>query len=273
MHPVLFEFGPLQLRAYGLALAVSFLVGSGLALRRGRTRGFDEATLISLFWWIVLASVLGARLHYILAHPEQFRRIGDAFRLWEGGLIQYGGMIAALLASWVFLRRRRLSFLAMADVIAPSLALGEGITRIGCFVNGCCFGRACQSALAVHYPPTSYAAQALGPSVGICPSQLFLSAGLFLVAGALLLIEKRRLAVGALFGIFLVLQGAMRYAVDFTRHYDPEDQVTSLGPWIVAKSQVIALLLILLGVALIVSARRRERSAGQLSAAAQRSRA
>jgi phosphatidylglycerol---prolipoprotein diacylglyceryl transferase len=253
VHPNLFSLGPIHVRAYGVALALSFLIGSGLALRRGRAGGVEEDTLLSLFWWIIISAVIGARLNYILAHPEQFQGLRDALRIWEGGLTQYGGLIAAMAASWVYLKRSKLAFLPVADIIAPSLALGEGITRIGCFVNGCCFGRVCSSAFAIHYPPDAYASQALGAGVGVCPSQLLLCVGLLVVAGVLLLLERRcRLGPGWLFGLFLVLQGAIRYAVDFTRYYDPNDRIASLGPLLQSRSQVVALVLLALGLILLV---------------------
>jgi phosphatidylglycerol---prolipoprotein diacylglyceryl transferase len=253
LHPILFSLGPFHLRAYGLALALSFLLGSGLALRRGRPRGYSEDQLLGLFWWIVIAAVLGARLNYILAHPEQFAGLRDALRIWEGGLIQYGGLIAAMVASWIYLRRHKLPFLPVADVLAPSLALGEAITRIGCFVNGCCFGRACQTALAVHYPSDSYAAQALGPGVPVCPSQLYLCAGFLLATVVLLQAEKRvRMAPGGLIGLYLILQGAIRYLVDFTRYYDSDDRITTLSPLIQSRSQVIALGLLAFGLVVVI---------------------
>jgi phosphatidylglycerol:prolipoprotein diacylglycerol transferase len=262
LHPILFSLGPFQVRAYGLALAVSFLLGSWLALRRGRPRGFKEDDLLGLFWWIVLASMIGARAHFVLGHPEDFARPLDALRIWDGGLTLYGGLIAAIAAAWYYLRRHRLAFLPVADVVAPSLALGEGITRIGCFVNGCCFGRACGNPLGIHYPPTSYAASALGAGVAVWPSQLFLSAGLLLSMLVLLWVDRRPRAVGAIFGLYLLFQGVARWAVDFTRYYEPIDRL-SLGPLVGTKSQLVALLLAVAGIALLLRGRREQASGAE----------
>lgn len=256
MHPILYSFGPFHLRAYGLALAAAFLAGSWLVLKRGPARGIREEVLTGLIAWILISSVVGARLLFVVAHPDQFASVWDALRIWEGGLTQYGGLIAAVLASWIYLRRARQAFLPVADLVAPSLALGEGITRIGCFINGCCFGRACSTSWAVHFPPHSYASQTLGAGVGVWPSQLFLSAGLLLAFFFLLWAERWRLGLGGIFGLFLVLQGVIRYAVDYTRYYEPSDRFAATAPLLETHSQLIALLLFLAGVVFLVRARR-----------------
>ncbi len=269
MHPILLQLGPLKLRAYGLALAVSFLLGSWLALKRGRRQGMKEDDLLGLFWWIIIASVVGARLHYVIAHPDQFQNILDAFRIWDGGLILYGGLILGIAAAWVYLRRKRLAFLPVADVVAPALALGEGITRIGCFFNGCCFGDACHGngVLCITYPPTSYAAQALGPGVAVWPSQLMLSVGLLISLFIILRTDRYLRAPGAIFGLYLVLQGIARYLIDFTRYYEPEDRLHLGLFWLTTKSQVIALILLAAGIVLVARGIR-GRAAGRISEAA-----
>jgi phosphatidylglycerol:prolipoprotein diacylglycerol transferase len=256
MHPILFSIGPFHFRAYGLALATAFLLGSWLALRRGRERGFREDALFGLFGWILVSALVGARLHFVLGHPEDFPSPLDALRIWEGGMTLYGGLLAAILASWVYVLRHRIPFLPVADLVAPSIALGEALTRIGCFVNGCCFGRPCEGALCVHYPADSYAAAALGPNVPVFPSQLLLSA-LFFLATPLLLYAGRKLrGAGAILGLYLVLQGLARWAVDWTRFYEPVDRVTWAAPLVTTKSQFVALFLFAWGVVLLVRARR-----------------
>jgi phosphatidylglycerol:prolipoprotein diacylglycerol transferase len=251
VHPFLFSLGSLHFRVYGLSLALSFLLGSWLTLNRGLRRGLREEMLTGLFVWILVGAVVGARVHYVLAHPEQFPGPLDAFRLWEGGLTEYGGLILAVAASWIYLRRAKVPFLPVADLVAPVLALGEGITRIGCFFNGCCFGKPCQGSLCLHFPADSYAAQTLGAGVGVYPSQLVLSAALLLTFWLLLRTERLRLRPGKLFGLYLILQGGIRYAVDFTRYYEPSDRMVATAPLLVARSQLIALVLVILGVFLL----------------------
>jgi phosphatidylglycerol---prolipoprotein diacylglyceryl transferase len=247
MYPVVFHLGPFPVRSYGIALAISFLLGCWLALRRARARGVSEDLMFGLFFWIIASAIVGARAHFVLAHPSDFANPIAAFRLWDGGLTLYGGLLTAFATSWIYLARHKMDFLAVADICAPSLALGEGITRIGCFVNGCCFGRACPGSFCIHYPPDSYAAATLGPGVAVMPSQLLLSGALLLASGLLLLADRRRRGEGWLFGLFLVIQGLVRWAVDFTRYYEPTDRLDALAPIITTKSQLVALLLVVWG--------------------------
>lgn len=255
--PVLFHVGPFSVRAYGVMLAISFLLGAWWAARAGDRRGIDPDRIISLVGWILVSSIVGARLHFVIAHPSSFAGPFDFLRIWEGGLTLYGGLIAALVVSFLYLRRHRIAFLPVADAVAPALALGEGVTRIGCFLNGCCFGAPCHGGFCVHYPPDSYAALTLGRGVAVYPAQLYLCVAMLLLFVVLWRLDRRALAPGLLFGIYLVGQGIARYVVDFYRYYEEVDRIPSLAPVLGTKSQVVAILLALLGVVVIARARRR----------------
>jgi phosphatidylglycerol:prolipoprotein diacylglycerol transferase len=248
--PTLFEIGPFRVHVYGVMLALSFFAGTWWALRSGRRRGIPEDRIFSLVGWILVSSILGSRLHYMLGHPESFRSPLDFLKIWEGGLTLYGGLIAAIVVSFLYTRRHGLGFLSVADVTAPALALGEGLTRIGCFLNGCCFGRPCAGPFCIHYPENSYAAQALGVT-GVYPSQLLLSAGMGLLFLILWKSDRLDRPAGWLFSIYLVGQGLLRYGVDFTRYYEPVDRVMGAGPWLETKSQAVALALTVAGLALL----------------------
>lgn len=269
MIQTLFEIGPFRVHIYGVMLAVSFLAGTWWALRASRARGIPEDRVFSLVGWILVSSILGARLHYVIGHPGGFRTPLEFLRIWEGGLTLYGGLVAAIVVSFLYLRRVHLPFLPVADAIAPALALGEGITRIGCFLNGCCFGRACTGGWCVHYPEHSYAVQTLG-SVGVYPSQLFLSLGMLLLFLLLWRLEGRRRGVGWLFAVYLIGQGLLRYLVDFTRYYEPVDQVGSAGVWLQTKSQIVALLFAAAGGALLIGRRLRSSGAAERPAGGER---
>ncbi len=250
MIPILFHLGPFSVRSYGVMLVISFLAGTFWTLKSAARRGIPEERIFSLVGWILLSSIAGARLHFVLAHPSSFGNPLDFFRIWEGGLTLYGGLIAAIAVSYLYLRRHAVPFLPVADAVAPALALGEGITRIGCFLNGCCFGSPCSGAICVRYPDSSYAAQSLG-NVPIYPAQLFLSGAMILLFLILWRLDKRRLATGVLLGLYLAGQGLARYGVDFYRFYEPVDRITGMGPWIRTKSQLVALALALSGALLV----------------------
>lgn len=141
MHPVIGHLGPLEIYSYGLMLALGVTLGLALAVREARRKGIDPE-LVSLFAiYAIPAGLVGARLLYVVLEWQDYAaEPWRVFRLQEGGLSVHGAILAgAAVAAW-FTRRRQLGWGSFADLFAPSLALGIGITRIGCFLNGCCYG-------------------------------------------------------------------------------------------------------------------------------------
>jgi phosphatidylglycerol:prolipoprotein diacylglycerol transferase len=255
--PTLIEIGPFEIHSYGLMLALSFIVGTQLALHEAGRRRLPEARLASLCLWILGLAIVGSRLMYVLSHPESFAgRWLDAFRLWEGGLTMYGGFVAALVGALVYVRRHALPLGQVFDAFSPAIALGSGITRLGCFLNGCCFGKPCELPWAVTFHDHSFAGTAY-PGVPLHPTQLYLSAAGFLNFALLWWLLRRRLSrPGQLFFIFLVVEALSRFSIDFLRHYDEGgESVTVLGLSL-SLTQVVCLGLIVLAVAgLLVGAR------------------
>jgi phosphatidylglycerol---prolipoprotein diacylglyceryl transferase len=255
VRPVLFDLGPFQVHAYGLALALSFLLGSFWVIRRGRPLGYREDDLNLLFLYILGSALVGARLYYAFQHPEDFRADWlEVFQIWRGGLTQYGGVIGALIVGGLFIRSRRWSFRAVADLLSPALALGEGITRIGCFLSGCCFGKPCSQAWCVVYPPGSPAHDALG-GVALQPSPLYLSATNLLLFFGLARALGAGLRPGRVFGLYLFVSALLRFLVDFTRYYVEGDRIAIAGVRL-AHSQWIGLALMAAGALLWLRAPR-----------------
>lgn len=247
MHPELFGV----VKSFGLLLAVSFAVGMWLSVRRARPYGIRSETVLDLIFVVLVSSLVGVRLFYVLTHLGSFDPWYRAFAIWDGGLTLYGGILLAILAVWWQARRRGVAFLDIADIFAPGVMLGIGITRIGCFLAGCCYGLPCAGGVCLHFPPGSPAWRQFGP-VGVQPSQLYGSAAGFAVFGLLLLLERWRPARGATFGRFLVLYGLVRFAEDFTRYYEP-GQVMALG-W--TNNQWISVAMAAVGAAVLWRIRR-----------------
>lgn len=248
MHPEIFGV----IKSYGLLLALSFGAGLWLSIRRGRPRGLASETVMDLVFGVLVWSIIGVRLFYVLTHAADFRPWYRAFYIWDGGLTLYGGILLATAAVWVMTRRRRIPFLTIADVFAPGVALGIGLTRIGCFLAGCCHGHPTSCGLGVTFPAEAPASRVFGP-LPVHPSQLYASAAGFAIFGLLLLLERRFRFRGAVFGLFLVLYGAARFAEDFTRYYAP-DQIWVLG-W--TNNQWISAALVLAGAAVLAVQGRR----------------
>jgi len=154
--------GPgLPIRGYGVMLLVGVLAGVGLAVREARRVGLDPDTVISLCFHLFVFGILGARLFYVIEYWPQFRRpdrlgtLVAILNVTQGGLVVYGSLIGALLGGLWFLRRHALPTLAVADLMTPSLALGLALGRIGCLLNGCCYGGVCDAPWALSFPSES----------------------------------------------------------------------------------------------------------------------
>lgn len=247
MHPEIFGF----VKSYGLMLDISFLVGIVLCVRRGRRHGLSTDTILSFCFAVLVSSLVGVRLFYVLTHLQEFSPWYRAFFLWDGGLTLYGGIILAIITVWVMCRRRGIPFLLLADVMAPALALGLGISRIGCFLSGCCYGLPTDLGWGVHFPAGCPATNQLGAQP-LHPAQLYSSAGGFLVFGLLLLAERRGTTTGVTFGRFLILYGLARFLVEFTRFAEAR-MIGSLG---LNGNQWFSLLMVVGGVVLLLSLRR-----------------
>ena len=173
----------------------------------------DEAVVLDFCFAVLVSSLIGVRLFYVLTHLGEFHPWYHVFFIWEGGLTLYGGIILATATVWWFCRRRAVPFAVMADVMSPAVALGIGVTRIGCFLNGCCFGKPTELPWGVRFPAGSLPAQIFG-SVPLQPSQLYSSLAGFAIAGLLLLGERLPSRPGSTFGRFLLLYGLARFLED-----------------------------------------------------------
>ncbi len=240
MIPTLFKVGPLEIHSYGLMLAVAFIVGMQLALAEASRRRLDEARLSALSFWILILAIAGSRLMYVLSHPEAYAgRWLDVLKLWEGGLTMYGGFVAALVGSIVYLRRHGLPVAEVCDAFSPAIALGSGITRIGCFLNGCCYGKPCSLPWGVMFDPDSFAGRAF-PGVALHPTQLYLALAGFANFALLWGLRRRLSRPGQLFFLFLLVEAVSRFVIDFFRHYDPNGESVRLLGVQMSLTQVLA---------------------------------
>lgn len=271
MHPILFEVGGYPVAGYGTALLLAFVVGITVATRRARAQGLDADRVLDCSMLILVTSILGARLLWVLTHTEVFRgpqgswldavnpfQSGGGFGL--VGLSMLGGVVLALLSALAFFAYRRLPLWPYADVIMPSVLLGEGITRIGCFLNGCCFGLVCTAPWGVRFPDGSPAAT-LFPGAAVHPAQLYASFLGFASFAFLIWLARRRPFPGAILFTSLVLIGGYRIALDFVRYYESQVVLLRAGGVDININQLIGLGLVLAGIAGLAVLRRRHRHA------------
>jgi len=244
MHPVLFHLGGVPVTAYGVALSLAFAVGIVVARRRAAARGIDPEIIVEASLVILLTSLVGSRLLFAIEQPQLFRPPAGSWATFfspflktgspaeRAGLAMSGGVVLAAACTLVLLRLRGAPILRVTDVLAPSVALGEGITRIGCFLNGCCHGVACDLPWAVAFPPGSPAWKAFGEAA-VHPTQLYASLAGFATFALLVRLAGStwaRARPGAVFFAFLALWGATRVLIDLVRAYPSRPEI-AIAPW------------------------------------------
>ena len=155
MHPIAFYLGSLPIRWYGVMMALAFLAGLWTATRRARLANVSGEVIADVTLWLMVGSILGARIVYVTTYWKQEFANGpfsEVFMIQHGGLVFYGGLIGAAGAGFGYLAWKKLPVWKIADILAPSVALGSVFGRIGCLLNGCCYGRACDLPWAIHFP-------------------------------------------------------------------------------------------------------------------------
>jgi phosphatidylglycerol:prolipoprotein diacylglycerol transferase len=137
-------------------MAIAFISGLWTASRRGLRDGISSEKIFDIGPWLIVGTIVGARtLHVVTYWHEEFagRPFWEVFAVWNGGLVFYGGLIGATVAGIIYARVKQIPVWKLADILAPSIALGYVFGRIGCLLNGCCYGRACDLPWAIHFPP------------------------------------------------------------------------------------------------------------------------
>jgi phosphatidylglycerol:prolipoprotein diacylglycerol transferase len=256
MFPDVFSWGVLHVRSYGLMLAIAFLVGTWLGLKEARRLGLDPDHLVTVVLVTLVSSVIGARILFVLEHIDEFRgQWSSMLAVWQGGLTLYGGVVAGTLAALLTARRLGMPMWAVADALTPAVALGTMFGRIGCFLNGCCYGRPTHLPWGVVYPPDSFAGLEFG-ATPIHPAQIYNAWFGLALFGVLWTLRSRVRIAGTLFWSFIVAFALGRIVLDFFRAYEPAARLIPVGPWSITESQLTSLVFALFGVLMLFRLRR-----------------
>jgi len=223
---IAFSIGNFNIYWYAILVTLGFLAGLWTASRRCLADGLPGETIVDLGPWLMLGAIVGARaLHVISYWREDYAHepIWEIFAIRHGGLVFYGGLIGASLTTVFYARVRQLPLWKLADAMAPSIALGQAFGRVGCLMNGCCYGTACTLPWAIRFPsdhPTHH--------LPVHPTEIYealLNAGLYL---GLAWFYGRRRFTGQVFALYLVAYACVRFLVEFFRG---DYEVHYLGGW------------------------------------------
>lgn len=258
MHSKLFEIGPLEIHSYGLMLAISFLVGIYFSMNRAKKQGIDQNKIIDLSVVIVISAILGARFLYVIFHLEEFKGhwldtinpFQSSGQIGIAGLTMLGGFVAAVGFGLLYLKTKKLPVLKIADIVVPALGLGIFITRIGCFLNGCCFGTPTDVPWGVVFPSESPAGYCF-PDQHIHPAQIYSSLYGLLIFGAIIFLERIKKFDGFLLYLFFIFYGISRFTVDMFRYYENSMVLVQIKNFALSVNQGISLLMVILGGSLI----------------------
>lgn len=258
MLPVLFRAWGFTLHTYGLLVAIGFLVGIYVAERMARRFDLEPERIFNLAVYLAIGAIVGAKLFLLLQDWRYYLKYPRALLaadFWESGGIFYGGVIVALLVLTWYVRRHRMRWLAVGDAVAPGVAIGHSIGRLGCFAAGCCWGKPTALFFGVTFT-SLYANRTTGVplNVALYPTQLIESAAEFVIFLLLLRLAKRRAFVGELTAFYLVSYGVVRYLVDFIRRIDPD---AMLFHGLMSAGQLTSLCMIVLAIG--IWARQRHR--------------
>lgn len=219
MHPILIEFAGIKITTYGLIVSTAFLSSIYLASELAKKQGIKSDVIFDLGIIIMMWGIIGARSLYVLIWFKDYIKDPIAiFKVWEGGLVFYGGFIVAFLAALWWTQRKKIDFFMLADITAPFIALGHSIARIGCFYAGCCYGRA--SACHNHFCGVVF--PALGDNIARYPTQLYESFANFLNFLILIIFFKKfKNRNGDVIFLYFLNYGIIRIIMELFRG-DPE---------------------------------------------------
>lgn len=251
MYPVVFRIGPFVLHTYGVFVAMAFLAAIALALREARRVGEDANKILDLCFYMLVAAIVGSRILYVLVNWSAFRHdLLEIVRIWHGGLVFYGGFIGAVLTALWYIRRQSLSFLRTGDIVAPSIAFGQFVGRIGCFFAGCCYGKTCDLPWAVTFTH----ADSLAPkAVPLHPAQVYSSLNSLCIFLVLIGLRRIKGFEGQIFWTYVLLYGVTRFILEYFRG----DERGMFFQGMFSTSQLFGLILAVIAIAMMAILRRR----------------
>lgn len=216
MHPILLRLGSFTVYSYGVMVALGFGLATLLIYGRASRFHLDKDKAIDLAIIILIAGVIGARAVYILLNMDYYlANPVEIVYLSRGGLVWYGGFLAGMSALIFYIRKKGLDFWNVTDLFAPYIALAQGFGRIGCFLNGCCYGIPAPSGhiFAVTFPYEN---------IPRYPTEIYSMLALFLIFALLSLWQDKRHFVGEIFLGYCILYSSKRFLIEFLRGDNPK---------------------------------------------------
>lgn len=237
-----FLFFGLEVTYYGFLIAVGMALGVFVACKNAKFRGFKSDDIIILACYVLPLSVIGAKLYYLTFSGQPFS-FWDIFKIWEAGLAIYGGVIGGALGLVIYCLIHKKNILDMCDIAAPSLILGQAIGRIGCYFAGCCYGIEVTDPSLTWFPLSTFVHGGWHLSTFFYESIWDFATFLLLI----LLLRKNKVRQrGTIVALYFIVYGTGRAWIEALRG-------DSLYLGAIKVSQLLSILLIVLGIAIILT--------------------
>lgn len=259
MHPILFRVGNFPVNAYGVFLALAFLSAIFVTVRLAVRDGLPKEKIYDLCLWLLLSSLVGSKLLMLLTEPEYRQNPLLLFSLdfLRSGGVFYGGLLGAIIAGYILMRRGKLPWWKTADACAPGIALGSVLGRLGCFFAGCCWGKPTTLPWGVSFPPEGHEVTGVPTGVHLHPTQLYESLSMLIVFGFLLWLHKRKKFSGQVILAYAILYATVRFLIEFVRD-DPRGDILGLTTVTgLSTSQIIGIIVGIGALILMISRWRR----------------
>ncbi len=249
--------------SYGLMLMAGFLAAIFLALARAKKEKINQEVIWDVWTVALFAGLIGARLFYVVQFYEQFRNdLLGIVRIWEGGLVFYGGFVSALGAGIIYVWRKHISILKVMDIVAPSAMLSLAFGRIGCFLNGCCFGHRTDVPWGIRFPRGSFAwfhqlgegliTQEASQSLPVHPTQIYSVAAALILTFVLIRFAPHKQRDGEVCLLLAILYSAIRFTKEIFRADPPPTA------WGLSISQIVGIPIFIVSLALFLYVRRKK---------------
>jgi phosphatidylglycerol:prolipoprotein diacylglycerol transferase len=257
MRQVLFTipiFGGLKVFGYGAMLVVAFVSSTWLACWRAKRERLDPEVIGDMSFWVFLFGLMGARIFYCAEYwGDEIKSLWDVVQYWKGGVVYYGGIVGGVAAFFVYRTLRPFPLRPYMDVLAPSIAVGTLFGRLGCFLNGCCFGDVCRLPWAVSFPANSppwvqhskaglISAGAL-KSLPVHPTQIYSAIDALVIFLLLTAYYPLRRRDGEVIGLLMLVYPISRFAIEYLRN----DEGVFFGGMTISQTISVTLLLLSCG--------------------------
>lgn len=232
MYPELFTIFGITVYSYGLLVAIGFFAGMTYITKYSDNISVKKDQMYDFLFYLIVVSIIGARLLYVLVNVDSFiQHPLDVIKVWQGGLVFYGGFIAAVLYALIYCKYKKINIKRLADVFAPALALGHSFGRIGCLLSGCCYGKETHCFISVN---NRY------------PTQIFEAVGNLIIFFILHKLYKKSHKDGHVFLLYLIFYSVLRFSIEFFRGDDRGSFFLGLSP-----AQNISIVILLVAVVLL----------------------